>query len=87
VPEELVRAIKRILQGGRYVSSFLAERLASRLGTQIEKSPLETLSDREDQVMRMIGFGKTTTQIAQELSLSVKTASAHRSRILKKIES
>ena len=83
-PEELVKAIKRILQGGKYVSPLLAEKLASSLGSEIEKTPFETLSDREYQVMRMIASGKTITQIAEELSLSVKTVSTYRSRILEK---
>ena len=83
-PEELVKAIKKILQGGKYVSSLLAERLVSSLGTETEKPSLETLSDREHQVMRMIASGKTVSQIAEELLLSIKTVSTYRTRILEK---
>ncbi len=84
VPDELKEAIKRIVAGGRYVSATLAETLAVdlRRGTDV---PLhELLSDREFQVLRMIATGKTVKEVADELSLSVKTVSTYRSRILEK---
>ena len=84
-PEELVGAIRKALAGGRYVSSSLAERLALRLGTGDERPPHETLSDREYQVMCMIASGRTATQIAAELSLSVKTVSTYRARVMQKM--
>jgi len=84
-PDELVAAIRKISMGGKYVSSSLAEILASELGTSDEELPHKTLSNREYQVMRMIALGKTVTEIAEELSLSVKTVSTYRSRILEKM--
>jgi DNA-binding NarL/FixJ family response regulator len=85
-PDELVAAIRKISTGGKYVSSSLAEILASELGISNEELPHKTLSNREYQVMRMIASGKTVTQIAEELSLSVKTVSTYRSRILEKMK-
>jgi len=86
-PEELVRAIRMVLSGGRYVTDSLAEILA----LEVEKKdragrlPHEILSNREYQVLRMIASGKTVSEIAEELFLSVKTISTYRSRILEKI--
>lgn len=85
-PDELVAAIRKISTGGKYVSSSLAEILASELGTSDEELPHKTLSDREYQVMRMIALGKTVTEIAEELLLSVKTVGTYRSRILEKMK-
>ena len=85
-PDELVAAIRKISTGGKYVSSSLAEILASELGTSNEELSHETLSNREYQVMRMIALGKTVTETAEELSLSVKTVSTYRSRILEKMK-
>lgn len=81
-PEELIAAIQKVSQGGKYVSSSLAEKLAVYLETDTEKPVHETLSDREYQVMLMIASGKTVKQIADELSLSVKTISTYRARTL-----
>jgi len=85
-PEELVRAIRKILRGGKYISSTLAEKLAFNLEVEAEKPPHEILSDREYQVMLMIASGKTTSAIAEEMSLSIKTVSTYRSRILEKMK-
>src|SRR5436305_179073 len=84
-PEELVGAIKKVLAGGRYVSAALAEKLATYLSTDTQKSPQELLSDREFQVLRLIASGKIVSEIAKELSLSVKTISTYRTRILEKM--
>jgi len=85
-PQELVRAIRKILRGGKYVSSALAEKLAFDLETE-EKRPIhETLSDREYQVMLMIASGKSTSAIAEEMALSMKTVSTYRARILEKMK-
>ena len=84
-PEELVKAIRKILAGGRYVSPTLAEKLASRVGKDSTRTPHETLSDREYEVMCLIASGKTVTEIAGELSLSAKTISTYRARILEKL--
>jgi len=83
-PTELVKAVRRALAGGLYVSPTLAEKLATNLAVDTGKSPHETLSNREFEVLRMIASGKTVTQIAKELSLSVKTVSTYRTRVLEK---
>jgi len=85
-PEELVAAIRKVTSGGKYVSSSLAERLASVLHESTHSLPHEILSDREYQVMCLIATGKTVTEIATKLSLSVKTISTYRSRILDKMK-
>jgi len=84
VPEELKMAVKRVLGGGRYVSATLAEKLAWDLRRGTDAPVHELLSDREFQVLRMIASGKTVKEIASEISLSVKTVSTYRSRILEK---
>ena len=85
-PEELVKAIRKVCQGGKYVSSSLAEKLAFHLEDDRLKPPHEALSDREYQVMCLIASGKRVSDIAQELSLSVKTVSTYRARILEKMK-
>ena len=85
-PEELVKAIRKVLRGGKYISPSLAEKLAFDLETDSEKPLHETLSDREYQVMCMIASGKTVKEIAKKLYLSVKTISTHRARILGKMK-
>jgi two-component system invasion response regulator UvrY len=84
-PAKLVQAIRKVVRGGKYVSPTLAEKLVYDLGAQTDKAPHEILSDREYQVLCMIGSGKTVTQIAEELALSVKTISTYRVRILEKL--
>lgn len=84
-PEQLVEAIRRVYKGGKYISQFLAESLAVGLAMGGEKSLQEVLSDREYWVMRRIASGKTVSEIAEELSLSVKTISTYRARILEKM--
>lgn len=86
-PEEVTIAVKRILQGGRYVSASLAEQLAADLGLAAAPytEPHEVLSDRELEVLRLIGSGKTPAEVADQLALSVKTVSTYRSRILEKL--
>jgi len=84
-PDELVRAIKKVSAGGKYVSSYLAEQLAFDLDKDSEKPLDKTLSNREYEVMCMIASGKTLTEISKELLLSVKTISTYRGRILEKM--
>lgn len=84
-PEELIAAVRKVSHGGKYVTSSLAEKLAVYLDTDTERPPHERLSDREYQVVLMIASGKTVSEIANELSLSVKTISTHRSRALEKM--
>jgi two-component system invasion response regulator UvrY len=85
-PNELISAIRKISQGGRYISSSLAEQLTYYLDADADKPLHETLSDREYQVMLMIASGKTVSEIAGELFLSVKTISTYRSHILEKMK-
>ncbi len=87
-PEELIGAIRKVIRGGRYVSAALAETLAGRMvtGDRAGEQPLhESLSDREYLVLRLIGAGKTVTEISRELALSAKTISTYRARILQKM--
>ncbi len=84
-PEELIEAIRRVLAGGRYVSPALAEVLALDLGRGGDQPPHERLSDRELEVLRLMGSGKTVSQIAEVLHLSVTTVSTYRARILEKM--
>lgn len=85
-PEELITAIKTVSGGRKYITPSLAERLANRLEIDSVEVPHERLSNREYQVFCMIGSGKTVSEIAEDLSLSVKTVSTHRARILGKME-
>lgn len=84
IPDELKTAVRRVSAGGRYVSASLAERLAFDLREGGDLPVHELLSDREFQVLRMIAEGKTIKNIADDLSLSVKTVSTYRARILEK---
>jgi two-component system, NarL family, invasion response regulator UvrY len=83
-PEELTKAIRRIVTGGRYVSASLAEQLAMGLSIERDQRPHERLSDREYQVLCLLASGKSVSDIAGELALSVKTISTYRARILEK---
>jgi DNA-binding NarL/FixJ family response regulator len=84
-PEELVGAIRKVLAGGRHISASLAEIMAAYLTVKTEKPPHELLSNREFQVLRQIASGRTVSEIARELSLSVRTVSTYRTRILEKM--
>ena len=84
-PEELIKAVRKLLSGGRYVSPTLAETLAVDLGRDDGTPAHERLSDREFEVLRKMASGKTVGQIAQELHLSVPTVSTYRARILEKM--
>jgi DNA-binding NarL/FixJ family response regulator len=84
--EELIRAVTRILAGGRYISEALAERLAGDLERNSTRLPHERLSAREFEVLRSLAAGKTVSQIADELQLSVPTISTYRARLLEKME-
>ncbi|MGN6389610.1 MAG: response regulator [Burkholderiaceae bacterium] len=84
-PAELVNAIRQVAGGRKYVSPALAEELANHIGEDHSTLPHETLSDREYQTLTMIASGKTVSDIADELALSVKTISMYRSRLLQKM--
>jgi two-component system, NarL family, invasion response regulator UvrY len=82
--EILIKAIRKVYNGGKYVSPSLAEKLAFALDVDFEKPLHESLSDREFQVMRMIAGGQKISEIANEIHLGVSTVSTYRSRILEK---
>jgi len=84
-PAQLVDAVEKVAGGGRYISPAVAERLAILVGSDREGMPHESLSEREYQVTRMLASGKTVSQIAAEMNLSVKTISTYRSRVLDKM--
>lgn len=85
-PDELVSAINQVARGRKYVTPSLAQRLADRLGEPGAQAPHDALSNREYQVMCMLASGKTISDIAEALSLSVKTISTYRARILEKMK-
>ncbi len=84
--DELIKAIHKVYGGGKYISPSLAEKIAFALDKDTNQLPHETLSDREYQVFCLIGGGKTVSQIAETLALSVKTVSTYRTRILEKMQ-
>jgi two-component system, NarL family, invasion response regulator UvrY len=84
--EELVQAIRKIAAGGRYVSTGLAEQLAADLADETDKPIHTTLSNREYQVMRLLAAGLKSTEIAEQLAVSVNTVNTYRIRILEKMK-
>jgi two-component system invasion response regulator UvrY len=84
-PEQLLDAIRRVHRGGRYVSPSLAERLAAQLGQDFVGAPHEQLSDREFDVLRGLGAGRTVKEVAASLGLSPKTVSTYRVRLMEKM--
>lgn len=85
-PKELVTAIRQVAMGQKYVSAALAQELAAQVGDDHATPLHDTLSDREYQTLTMIASGKTVSAIAEELSLSVKTISEYRARLLVKMK-
>jgi len=85
-PEQLVSAIRRILGGGKHISQRVAGLLLSYLHNEVDKVMHEKLSDREFQILCLLGAGKTIKQIAEALGLSSPTVSTYRARILSKME-
>lgn len=84
-PDELVKAIRKVVAGGRYLTPALAEALAVDVVTPSDRPLHHRLSNREDEVLRLLAAGKTVTDVGRQLALSVKTVSTHRTRILKKL--
>jgi len=84
-PEQLLDAIRRVHRGGRYGSPTLADRLAASLGQEFVGAPHEQLSDREFDVLRGLGAGRTVKEIAAALNLSPKTVSTYRTRLMEKM--
>jgi two-component system invasion response regulator UvrY len=85
IPEELVKAIRKVASGGLYISSVMAEKFAGDVKNPVIKVLHENLSFREFQIMCLISSGRTVTEIADRLCISVKTVSTYRSRILEKM--
>ncbi len=83
--DELIKALRKISNGGRYISDTLADKLSFETGADSGKLPHENLTDREFQVLLMIAEGKSVTNIAAELALSPKTISTYRIRLLQKM--
>lgn len=83
--EELVKAVQRVLLGKKYISAAVAEKLAGTFNTEVDKPVHELLSDREFDVMKLLASGKTVSDIAITLSLSVTTVSTYRARLMAKL--
>jgi two-component system, NarL family, invasion response regulator UvrY len=84
-PEELIKAVRSVLLGKRYITPSLAEKLADQLGNNVSTLPHETLSDREFEVFKLLASGKSIQEIAGSLFISSSTVSTYRSRILEKM--
>jgi two-component system, NarL family, invasion response regulator UvrY len=84
-PEELVKAVRKILRGGKYVSERVTDKILTRLDEPAAAAPHDALSDREFQILSLFGAGKTVREIAEDLSLSVPTVSTYRARVLEKL--
>ena len=84
-PKELVNAVQRIMQGRKYITPSVAEKLANDLDSNTDNDPHESLSDREFDVMKQLAAGKSVSDIAASLSLSPNTISTYRGRIMEKM--
>lgn len=84
-PDELIHALKKVANGAKYISSAVLEEIAGTLDVNAERPVHERLSDREFQVLRMIGSGRTIREVAEELEINIKTVSTYRARILEKM--
>ncbi|HEY8968145.1 MAG TPA: response regulator transcription factor [Puia sp.] len=84
-PEELVKAVHQVLLGKKYITTSVAERLATMLDEGMEKMPHENLSDREFEVLKLLAAGNAVSDIAEKLSLSATTISTYRARIMTKM--
>lgn len=84
-PDELIKAVEYILRGKRYITPEISELLADAYGDNLDKPAHENLSNREFEVMKFIAAGKSISEMAESLSLSVNTISTYRARILEKM--
>lgn len=82
---ELIQAVRRVMNGGKFISASLADLLASEVGTNVKRLPHEYLSDREFQILCLLGQGSTLTEVARSLSLSISSVNTYRHRILMKM--
>ena len=85
-PDELVKAVRKVLLGKKYISQSIAEKLASTFSSDTVMNPHESLSDREFDVMKLLANGKSVSEIAEMLSLSVTTVSTYRARVMVKMD-
>ncbi len=85
-PDELVKAVQKVLLGKKYISQSIAERLANNISSNFTNNPHENLSDREFDVMKLLANGKSVSEIAEMLHLSVTTVSTYRARIMGKMK-
>lgn len=85
-PDELVKAVQKVLLGKKYISQSIAEKLANTFSSGTGKSPHESLSDREFDVMKLLANGKSVSEIADMFSLSVTTVSTYRARVMAKMD-
>ncbi len=85
-PDELVKAVQKVLLGKKYISQTIAEKLASTFSSDNALNPHESLSDREFDVMKLLANGKSVSEIADMLSLSVTTVSTYRARVMVKMD-
>jgi len=85
-PDELVKAVKKVLLGKKYISQAIAEKLANTFSSDNTINPHESLSDREFDVMKLLANGKSVSEIAEMLSLSVTTVSTYRARVMVKLD-
>jgi two-component system invasion response regulator UvrY len=83
--DELVTALRTVMSGKKYISPAVAQELGARLGTSRERAAPRRLSDREQQVMLLLGAGETVSRVAEKIQLSVSTVNSHRRHILKKM--
>ena len=84
-PDELVKAVEKVLLGKKYISHTIAEKLANTFSSDSDKHLHENLSNREFDVMKLLANGKSVSEIAEMLSLSVTTVSTYRTRVMKKM--
>ncbi|MFP5245445.1 MAG: response regulator [Thermoanaerobaculia bacterium] len=84
-PEDLIAAMQKVLRGGRYMTPALAEKIAFAMASPPSQAPHHTLSEREMEVLQLIGVGKSLKEIAAILSLSVKSVATYRARVLEKM--
>ena len=85
-PDELVKAVKKVLLGKKYISQSIAEKLVNTFSSNTDRNPHENLSDREFDVMKLLANGKSVSEIADILSLSVTTVSTYRARVMVKMD-
>jgi DNA-binding NarL/FixJ family response regulator len=85
-PEEIIKAIRTVIRGRKYISAAMAERLADGFGTEAQQAPHEQLSEREMQVFLRLARGEVVGEMAASMCLSIKTVSTYRTRVMEKLQ-